>query len=88
MLLNMGLHPAGLQGLGLPSFKTEERAQGERQIYQLFNGWGSLHVWSKVLVWHQCAADGGQNMAADFTPRGPEAGELPVIGEIDVKWAH
>lgn len=41
MLLNMGLHPAGLQGLGLPSFKTEERAQGERQIYQLFNGWGA-----------------------------------------------
>ena len=27
-------------------------------------------------------------MAADFTPRGPEAGELPVIGEIDVRLAH
>ena len=34
----------GLQGLCLPSFKTEERAQSWQQRYQWFNEWGSLHV--------------------------------------------
>ena len=48
----VGLHPAGLQGLCLPSFKTEERVWSQHQRYQWFNGWGNLHVWSKVLEQH------------------------------------
>ena len=43
----VGLHPTGLQALRLPSCKTEERAQRQWQRHQYFNGWGSLHVWSK-----------------------------------------
>ena len=39
-----GLHPAGLQGLYLPSFKTQERAQSQLQRHQWFNGRGSLPV--------------------------------------------
>ena len=29
VLLGAGLHPAGLQALGLPSFKTKERSQSQ-----------------------------------------------------------
>lgn len=39
----------GLQALYLPSPKTEEKARDQRQRRQQFNGWGSLHVLSKVL---------------------------------------
>ena len=41
-----------LQGLRLPSFKTEERARSQLQRHQWFNGRGSLHVWSQVLERH------------------------------------
>ena len=34
VLLCVGLHPTGLQGLCLPSFKTEKRAQSQRQRHQ------------------------------------------------------
>ena len=49
------LHPAGLQSLYLPNHKTKERAQSQWQRHQWFNGWGILHVWSKVLEWHPTA---------------------------------
>ena len=48
-IVDVGLHPIGLQDLCLHSFKTEDRAQSQQQRHQWFNGWGSLHVWSKVL---------------------------------------
>ena len=41
--------PSGLQGLCLPSFKTEETAWSQQQRHQWFNGWGSLQVRSKFL---------------------------------------
>ena len=40
----VGLHPTGLQGLYLPSFKPEERARSQQQRHQWFNGWGILHM--------------------------------------------
>ena len=51
---DLGLHPAGLQALYLPSLKTKERAQSQqfnRDIHGLMDG-GVLHFWSKVLEWH------------------------------------
>ena len=48
----VGLHPAGLQALYLPSPKTKGRAQSQWQRHQWFNGWGSLCVWNKVLERH------------------------------------
>lgn len=50
--LVVGLHPAGLPDLCLPSLKTEERAQSWQQRHQWFNEWGDLHVWSRVLEQH------------------------------------
>ena len=50
-----GIHPADLQGLYLLSLKTEEKAQSQWQRHQQFNGWRSLHVWSKVLEWYPAA---------------------------------
>ena len=40
----VGLHPTGLQGLCLPSFKPLERGESQQQRQQWVNGWGSLHV--------------------------------------------
>ena len=42
VLLGVGLHPIGLQALYWLSFKTEKRAQGERQRHRWFNGWRDL----------------------------------------------
>ena len=65
----IGLHPAGLQCLYLSSFKTEERAQGQQQTHQWFNGCGSLHVWSKVLEQHPTLCGGWRlDMVAVFAP--------------------
>ena len=50
----------GLQGLCLPSFKTEERAQSQQQRYQLFHKWGSLPVWRKFLELHSTMYCGWQ----------------------------
>ena len=52
-LSSAGLHPAGLQALCLPSLNTEETDWSQWQRHQWFNGWGTLHAWSKVLEW-QC----------------------------------
>lgn len=35
-------HPIGLQGLCLPSFKTEERAHHQQQRHPWLNEWGKL----------------------------------------------
>ena len=40
----VGLHPAGLQALYLPSLKIEERGWSWRERLQWFNAWGSSHV--------------------------------------------
>ena len=51
-LIISGLNSTGLQGLQLTLFKTKERAQSQQQRRPWLNGWGSLHVWSKVLEKH------------------------------------
>lgn len=43
----VGLHPAGLQALCLPSLKREERAQRQGQRHQWFNRWELLMAWSR-----------------------------------------
>lgn len=43
--------PADLQGL--PSFKTEERVQGQQQRHQRLNRWGPIAE-ARVLEWHPC----------------------------------
>ena len=40
----VGCWAAGREGLHLPSFKTEERAQSQQQRHQWFHGQGRLHV--------------------------------------------
>ena len=65
----VGLHPTGLQGLHLPSFRTKNRAWSQQQRHRWFSGWRSLYVWSKVLEWHPTVADGGQDIAAGFIMR-------------------
>ena len=65
-----GLHPAGLQTQCLSNLKTEKKAQSQQQRHQWFNGWGSLHVWSKVLEQHPTVfvADRRQDLAVGFAP--------------------
>ena len=50
----------GLQGLCLPIFKTEERAQSQQQRHQWFHKWGILPVWRKVLEPHSTMYCGWQ----------------------------
>ena len=82
VLKSVRLHPAGLQGLRLPSFKTEQRAWSQQQRHQWFNGWGDLTrlkqgpgatphcVWLRAdRTWWQSSP-----------PK--ERGELPFIGEL------
>lgn len=90
LYLAVGLRSAGLQGLYLPSFKTEERARSQHQRHQWFNGWGNLlseaRSWSSI---PQCMADGGQNWRHSFPPRGDGWGgdyqplrELTLVGSL------
>lgn len=86
----IGLHPAGLQGLYLPRFKTEEIAQSQQQRPQWFNGWGAYLSEVRSWRWHPtlCAEDGEQNMAAVFAPAPRGRGRLPVTGGIAIRLAH
>lgn len=50
--LAAGLHPSGLQGPYLPSSKTKERAQSQRQGHLGFNGQQGLTCQKQVLEQH------------------------------------
>ena len=51
------------------------------QRHQWFNGWGSLHVWNKVLERHPTV--GGAGQAGRVGSLGPGGkGRLPVTGEL------
>ena len=77
----VGLHPADLQALCMPSFKNEERARSQQLRHQWFNGWGILHVWSKVVEWHPTVCSAwwaGHGVSL----RSGGTGRLPVTGEL------
>ena len=74
----VGLHPAGLQGLYWPSFKTKVRAQSQQQRHQWFlvGGWAYTSEARSPSNTPPCAADDGQDVTAVFTPGG--RGEVTI----------
>ena len=84
----VGLYPAGLQALYLPILQTEERPRVSDRNVEGLTDCGGAYM-SEARSWSDtpaCVADSGQVMAAAFAPRG--RGRVPVIGRIDVRWAH
>ena len=79
----VGLYPADLNTLYLPSLKTEERTQSQWQIHQwLMDGRSYMH---EARSWNDippCAMDSRQDMAAVLRREG--RGRWPVVGGIEV----
>ena len=69
MVPGIGLYPAGLQALELPSLETEERTSRQQQRHQWFIFQGILYKgsWNNTLPY---TTDVGQDMAAAFTTWG------------------
>ena len=87
LYLTVGLDPAGLQALQLPSLETEieeEPGDSDRDINGLIDGGILPKVsWSNT---PPCAADSEQEIAAVFTTWGRR--RLPFIEGIDIRLSH
>ena len=73
-----GLHPADLQALYLPILEKEPRVSDRDISRGISHGAG--------VTPQLCVADGGQDMAVVFVPRGRE--RLPVTRGIDLGLAY
>lgn len=87
LLLGVGLHPTGLQALGLPSFKTKERAQSQWQRHQWFSGWGDLTCLKqgRGVTPHRLQQTVGRTWQQSLLQG---EGEVTSYRRIDVRLAH
>ena len=85
----LGLSSTNLQGLCLPSFKTEEVAQSQQRTNNDLMDGGSLHVQSKVLEQHptMCGAQQAGHGGTFCSQRegGGGEGRLSVIGGTELR---
>ena len=85
----LGCTPQAYKACACPASRLKKEPRINNRDCWWFNGWGSLHIWSKGLERHPTLChEQWVEHGTVFPPRDEEGGEGTSYSGIDIRWAH